>query len=240
MDKPTKVDVYEVLKKRILAGTYSIKMRLPTEDALIEEFKASRYAVRQAVKKLSDDGLVYSVKGKGVVLLENVLQTNKLHLNLEKIDDLQVLNSDKQLLRTTDIIAFKQIMVDEELSRKTLFHVGIPVYYIVRIRNVNHQRLALDINYFNARLIPNLTPEIAKDSIYSYIENDLEMKPAVIRRQLHIQAAKKLDFKYLDLKGDNCVGNITNFAFNDDGKQFEYTESHFIPGSFVFNQIVKA
>ncbi|MQS75360.1 GntR family transcriptional regulator [Companilactobacillus halodurans] len=232
-------DIYQALKQRVLNGKYNIKMRLPTEESLIEEFKVSRYAVRKAIKQLSDEGLVYSVKGKGVVVLEHTPQSQEINLSLKEIDGLQTLNKSQDVHRTTLIADFKQIIVDKKISNQTSFAIGIPVYAIKRVRHINNKNAVLDINYFNAQLVPGITPEIAKQSIYDYIHHELKMKIAVVKRQLRIEHAQQIDYENLNLGINNCVGNMVSFAFNDDGKQFEYTESHFIPDNFIFNQLLK-
>lgn len=235
----TNNNIYTILKERVLNGKYNIKMRLPTEDALIEEFNVSRYAIRKAIKRLANEGLVYSVKGKGVVVLEQTPQTKEINLSLTQINGLQSLNSDQRIDRKTIIAEFKQIIVDEELHLKTSFAVGIPVYAIKRIRRIDTKNAVLDINYFNAQIVPEITPEIASGSIYDYLRSNLQMKIAVIKRQLRIEHASQVDYEHLNLGINNCIGNMISFAFNDDGKQFEYTESHFIPDNFIFNQIIK-
>lgn len=239
MTETTNIDIYQELKTRVTKGKYNIKMRLPTEESLIDEFNVSRYAIRKAIKQLSDDGLVYSVKGKGVVVLEQTPQSSELNLSLSQVDSLQVLNKNTEMNRITIIADFQQVIVDEKLSHKTSFAVGIPVYAIKRVRRINNKNAVLDINYFNAQIVPGITPEIAKGSIYSYIKDDLQMKIAVLKRQLRMEHADQIDYENLNLGINNCVGNMISFAFNDDGKQFEYTESHFIPDNFVFNQILK-
>lgn len=238
MVETTNKSIYQELKERVVAGKYNIKMRLPTEESLIEEFNVSRYAIRKAIKQLSDEGLVYSVKGKGVVVLEQTPQSQKIHLSLNEID-LQAVNRDKEINRSTIIADFKQIIVDETISHKTSFAIGLPVYAIKRIRRINNKNAVLDINYFNAQIVPGITPEIAKDSIYSYIKDDLHRKIAVVKRQLIIEHADQVDYENLNLGINNCICNMISIAFNDDGKQFEYTESHFIPDNFNFNQIIK-
>lgn len=234
----TSDDIYQMLKKRILAGEYSIKMRLPTEDELISELNTSRYSIRKAIQQLANDGLVHGVKGKGVVILENDFQSQKINLNFDKIDDLQSTKQNFDLNQQINIISFKLKLVDETLSKKTLFPIGLPIYTIKRVRTINNKKLVLDLNYFNAQIAPDLTPEIASKSIYAYLRDSLNMHIAVIKKQLRIERTSDLDQKHLSLDGANCVGNMINFAYNDDGKLFEYTESHFIPDSFVFNQII--
>lgn len=239
MEKVTFETIYQTLKKRILAGQYSIKMRLPIEDDLIQEFNGSRYAVRKAIKKLAAEGLVYSVKGRGVVLLEHSPQTQKFNLDLGDTNGVKQLNSGRALTYETNVVSFKQVMVDPELSAKTAFEVGIPVYAIQRLRLINGTRAVIDINYFNAQLTPGITPAIAKKSIYHYLKKDLKIKIAVVKRMLRVDSASELDTAHLDLGKNNCVGNMISISFNDEGRQFEYTESHFIPNEFNFNQLIR-
>ncbi|MFC6180512.1 GntR family transcriptional regulator [Lactiplantibacillus daowaiensis] len=239
MAKNTFETIYETLKQRILAGTYSIKMRLPIEDDLITEFDSSRYAVRKAIKQLADEGLVYSVKGRGVVLLEHTPQTQQFNLNLGQLSGIKAMNADRQLDYRTDVVSFKQVIVDADLSEQTAFEIGIPVYAIQRVRLFNGQHAVIDINYFNAQLVPGITAEIARKSIYHYIQNDLNIKIAVVKRMLRVDSANKIDREHLELGENNCVGNMISIAFNDAGRQFEYTESHFIPNEFVFTQLIR-
>ncbi|MFB9768631.1 UTRA domain-containing protein [Lactiplantibacillus modestisalitolerans] len=239
MTKNTVTTIYQTLRKRIMDGTYSIKMRLPIEDDLIQEFDSSRYAVRKAIKALAEEGLVYSVKGRGVVLLEHAPQMQQFSLNMGTMNGLKTQNADLHLDYQTDVVSFKQVIVDAPLSRKTAFEVGIPVYAIQRVRVINGVRAVLDINYFNAQLTPGITAKIAGQSIYSYLQGTLKIKIAVAKRMLRVDSADETDTTQLALGKNNCVGNLISIAFNDEGRQFEYTESHFIPNEFNFTQLIR-
>ncbi|WP_048000516.1 GntR family transcriptional regulator [Lactiplantibacillus herbarum] len=230
--------IYTTLRERILNGSYSIKMRLPIEDDLIAEFSSSRYAVRKAIEKLAADGLVYSVKGRGVVLLEHTPQTQAFNLDLGKLNGLQKLNTNRKLNYQTDVLQFEQVIVDQALSTKTAFEVGIPVYAIQRLRIIDDVRAVLDINYFNAQLTGELTEDIAVHSIYHHLKQN-GLKIAVVKRMLRVESATALDQQQLALGENNCIGNMISIAFNDAGRQFEYTESHFIPNQFNFNQLIR-
>lgn len=230
--------IYQTLRERILNGTYSIKMRLPIEDNLITEFSSSRYAVRKAIKQLAAEGLVYSVKGRGVVLLEHTPQTQAFNLDLGKLNGLQTLNANRKLDYQTEVIKFEQIMVSQSLSAQTAFEVGIPVYAVQRVRIIDGVRAVLDINYFNARLTGELTKDDAQHSIYHQLKQN-GLKIAVVKRMLRVESVTALDQQQLALGTNNCMGNMISIAFNDTGRQFEYTESHFIPNQFNFNQLIR-
>ncbi|PMD68182.1 GntR family transcriptional regulator [Companilactobacillus nuruki] len=238
-EKVINKDIYKTLRNRIITGKYDKKMRLPTEDLLIKEFDASRYAIRKSIKELSDEGLVYSVKGKGVVILERTPDPSNIKLSLDKVNTLQMSDHAEEISRITSIADFKMVITDDKLSKLTSFKKGLPLYVIKRIRHVNKRNVVLDINYLNAQLVPKLTAEIAKRSIYSYVQNDLNMKISIVKRYLNLEHAQEIDYKYLNLGFSNCIGNMVTFTFNDNGKLFEYSESHFIPDLFAFNQIIK-
>lgn len=215
-------------------------MRLPIEDELINEFNASRYAVRKAISVLVEEGLVYSVKGRGVVILENNnAQSDEFNLSLGQAEGLQALNEHRSLTYATTVISCDLKLVDHTIQDKTGFANGLPVYEVIRLRKVNGKNAVLNISYFNAQIVVNLTKEIAQQSIYNYLQERLGVKIAIIKRQLKIESTTALDDQYLDLELNNCIGNMISIGFNDSGKHFEYTESHFIPGQFAFTQLIK-
>jgi GntR family transcriptional repressor for pyruvate dehydrogenase complex len=57
------------LKERILAGALLPGTRLPSENALIEEYGVSRTVVREAVTRLRAEGLVETYQGRGSFVL---------------------------------------------------------------------------------------------------------------------------------------------------------------------------
>jgi GntR family transcriptional regulator len=59
------LQVARALKKEIVAGAYPVGSQLPTEDQLCARFAVSRYTIREALRRLRDDGLVASRQGAG-------------------------------------------------------------------------------------------------------------------------------------------------------------------------------
>lgn len=60
--------IYNELKKRIISGEFEGGKLLPTEKALQEEFGVSRITVKQAYAKLTEEGLITRIAGKGTML----------------------------------------------------------------------------------------------------------------------------------------------------------------------------
>ena len=95
----------------------------------------------------------------------------------------------------------------------------------------------IDHNYFLRELMPELTPQIAEGSVYEYLEEELGMNIVTSKRTLTVEHVTQVDEKYIDLKGYNCMAVITSQTFNDEGVQFEYTQSRHHPDYFQFQDV---
>jgi GntR family transcriptional regulator len=67
--QPFYVDVTNELRRRIEAGEYPVGGRLPTENALTDEFDVSRSTIRQALAALEEAGLIDRRQGSGTRVL---------------------------------------------------------------------------------------------------------------------------------------------------------------------------
>ena len=51
-DTPRYAQIFDTLSKRVQTGLYPIDMRLPTESELCDEFNASRFTIREALRRM--------------------------------------------------------------------------------------------------------------------------------------------------------------------------------------------
>lgn len=68
--KPLYRQVADRLMQDISSGDYEPGFRLPTEDALCARFGVSRFPLRQALKILSDEGLIERIPGRGTYVAQ--------------------------------------------------------------------------------------------------------------------------------------------------------------------------
>lgn len=66
-------EIYRSLRERIVEGKHPVGSLLPSEQNLSKEFSCSRMTVRKAISLLANEGLVQSIKGKGVLVIETSL-----------------------------------------------------------------------------------------------------------------------------------------------------------------------
>lgn len=236
MPKKRFQDIYEDLKEKILFQGFPNDM-LPTEYTLIDVYACSRNTVRRAIQELSNDGFVKSVQGKGVVILDPVHIPNVYLAHINDLSKLSSLIISDQHKTATSVIAFEQIMIDQELSERISLPIGKSAYYIERLQYVNQEPLVLDIHYFLDKVVTGMTKHDAQSSIYRFIEEEKKMKIIAARRILTMKLATAHDQEVLALGSDTMVGVIMNYAHLEDGELFEYTESHYCPKHFVFMDI---
>jgi DNA-binding transcriptional regulator YhcF (GntR family) len=68
--KPPHVQIAQWLRKQIAAGRYEPDIDpLPSEQWLQDSFGVARDTVRRAIARLRDDGLVYTVAGRGTYVV---------------------------------------------------------------------------------------------------------------------------------------------------------------------------
>lgn len=227
--------IYRDLKEKIESGFYSYQEMLPSEHALVLEYGCSRNTVRRALAELTADGYVQPMHGKGV---RNIFQpVEQAAFTVGGIESFKESALRNQRQAFTKVLQFTEITADERVAKRTGFEPGAELYYIQRLRSLNGTPLILDHNYFLKKLTPGLTSETASRSVYDYLEGELGLVITTSKRTLTVERVTQLDEKYIDLNDYNCMAVITSQTFDDNGIQFEYTQSRHRPDCFRFQDI---
>lgn len=237
MPKSKFEDIHNDLEQRIVSGFFDGGM-LPTEAQLVEKYECSRNTVRRAIDQLAREGYVQSIRGRGVVVLDRLRVPADVELDFHDFAGARSISRTREHDTQTQVLVFKKIAIDEQLSETTSLPAGSMAYYLERLRTLDGHPWVIDLNYFLCDVVPNLTIETAEKSVYNYLESEIGYKVIASRRILAVQKATKRDKQLLDLDGCNCVGIIKNNAFIDTGRMFEYTETRYSPEHFAFAQFI--
>lgn len=227
--------IYRDLKEKIETEFYGYQQMLPSENSLVKEYGCSRNTVRRAVAELTSDGYVQPMHGKGVRnIFRPIEQTAFTVGGIESFRESAARNKKKPFTR---VLQFAEITADAKIERRTGFRQGTPLYYIQRLRSLDGMPLILDHNYFLKELTEGITCEIAEKSVYDYLENVKGLTISTSKRTLTVERVTQVDETYIDLKDYNCMAVITSQTFNDNGIQFEYTQSRHRPDYFMFQDV---
>ena len=72
----------------------------------------------------------------------------------------------------------------------------IDFYRIARLREIDGEAVEYEVSYFDRRIVPFISREIAEHSIYHYLENELKLKIS------HSQ--RKIVFRYANEEEKKC------------------------------------
>jgi len=229
--------IYQDLKQHIEEGAYPSQSALPSEHTLTGIYGCSRNTVRRAIAELAEDGYVQSIHGKGVIVIYQ--ERESAAFDIGQIESLKEAGLRLHMSYRTEVIRFSDCIVDEILSKRIGFPVGEEVFYLMRVRYFDGEAVILDHNWFLKRLMPDLTPEIASESIYEYLENELGETIVTTKRRLTVEKLTEVDDIYLDIRDYNCLAVVTSDTYNADGVMFEHTQSRHRPDRFTFNTQAK-
>lgn len=232
MPKAKYADIYRDLKTKIENGEYEFQELLPSEHHLILEYDCSRNTIRRAISALVADGYVQTQQGKGVRnIFQPTLQTSFTIGGIESFKESALRNHQTP---KTEVLLFAEITADQNIAKKTGFPSGSRLYYIQRLHYLDEKPLIINHNYFRKDVVTNLTREIAENSIYEYLENELHISIVTSKRIMTVEKMTQIDEKYLELGDYNCLAVVSSQTYNGDGIMFEYTQSRHRPDFFRF------
>ena len=221
-------EIYLTLRNRIEKGSYGPRELMPSENNLVKEFGCSRNTIRRSVGQLALEGYVQSIHGKGVRVIYQPMEQPKLP------EDLKEAAAGNHSSFTTKVISFAELTVDEKIQAITGFPAGIEIYSVQRVRYHEGEALMIDHSYYRRDAVKGLTPEIAEQSVYNYMEKVLGQRIVTTKRKITVEPVTEIDKMYLDLKEYNCMAVVSSCIYNGDGILFEFNQSRYRPDGFVF------
>lgn len=220
---PKYEEIANILRDRIKRGIYPPDSLLPNQTDLVEEFSVSRMTIKKAITILSMEGLIYSRRGSGTKVLnhsfwENDTSPFNVYHGLSK--DMQ--QAHRKL--TSEIIHFSVTFPSKNVQEKLAIEEQHPVYKIIRLRVLEGEPYVIEHTYMPTDLVPGLTDEILKQSIYDYL-GDLGIQFAGAFRNIQAAKSDEYDQKYLNCAIDDPVLEVEQVVYLENGRPIEYSRS---------------
>ena len=228
--------VYNDIKEKIMNNTIKTGEFLKKEDDLAKDYKFSKLTVRKALTMLEAEGYIQKIKGKKSVVME---KKNLENLPLTSIQTKQEINKIQNINIKTDLISLYIVQGIEKLMKEFNVSEDADFYKVVRINSLDDEVLSYSTSFFDRKIVPFLNEDIAKNSIYEYLENDLNLKIAYSRRDIKFRKITPEEQEYFKLKDINMVVVIETHAYLSNGTLFQYETIIHHPEKFTFSAIAK-
>lgn len=225
-------DIYKDLRDKIIEGVYPYQSYIPSELKLIDQYECTHNTLRKALVVLQMHGFVQPIRGKRVKVIW--LAGRRTQFVLGDIENMREAAARNGLSVSTRVKTFERIVADEAIANLTGFEVGDELIRIERVRSFDGVNLIFDKSCFLASCVEGLTPEIAADSIFTYLEGTLGMRITTSNRTITMEYATAEDREVLDLLDFDMLAVMENRTFNAEGVHFETTQSRHRPDYFSF------
>ncbi|MCM3727564.1 trehalose operon repressor [Neobacillus cucumis] len=222
--------IYNSIVEQIKNGELAPQTLLPSENELKDQYDTSRETIRKALNLLSQNGYIQKVRGKGSI----VIDISKFDFPVSGLVSFKELASKMGRKPNTIVNELELIKPDGFIRQQLQLGSKDLVWKVVRTREMGGEKIILDKDYLIESFVPSLTEEICADSIYEYIENQLNLTISFAKKEIVVVEPTPEDRLLLDLEGFYNVVVIKNYVYLDDATLFQYTESRHRPDKFRF------
>jgi GntR family transcriptional regulator, trehalose operon transcriptional repressor len=223
--------IFNTIVDQIKNGEIPPNSLLPSENELKDQYDTSRETIRKALNLLAQNGYIQKVRGKGSI----VIDMNKFDFPVSGLVSFKELADKMDKKPRTIVNELSLIIKPDGYIRQQLQLSGKDqVWKVVRTREIGGKKIILDKDYLAAKFVPSLTEEICADSIYAYLENELNLKISFAKKEIVVEEPTSEDRSFLDLEGFHNIVVIKNYVYLEDATLFQYTESRHRPDKFRF------
>ena len=221
--------IAQQMKEEISKGEWKEGNAIPTELMLSETYQASRVTVRQAIKVLVQQGLLYKIQGSGTYVSEHKYEHNIYELT-GFTEEMRALN--KNIINK--VLTFSVVEPEERIVQALGLEEGEKVYYIRRQRWADDIPLIVEDTYLPLELFPDLTYQIMEGSKYDFIESVKKLKiKDSYQEVIPILPTEEIQ-ELLQLKEQIPIIKVQLLSTLKDDTVFEYTDLFFKSDEYKF------
>ena len=223
--QPLYIQIKEALRERILTGQYATHEKLPSESALMTAFAVSRITIRQALRDLHNEGLVFSAQGKGTFVSKP-----KAVQNIQRLEGFGEAMAAKGYETSAKLVSIRECKPAKAVAAALGLEKGSPVVELSRVRYLNREPVSLDISHFPLDIGQRLFSRDLSGDIFPMLENSLSVplgaadiridatlpdpdtcqhlaldqgQPVLrVERLTYDTGGRPVDFEYLNFRGD--------------------------------------
>lgn len=217
--QPLYVQIKEILKQRIMDGDYEVHERLPSESEMMKLFGVSRITVRQALRDLHTEGLVFSVQGKGTFV-----SRPKAVQDIQRLQGFGEAMSPQGYETSARVISVQEVRPTQEVADALELGRNTNVIELTRIRYLNREPISLDASYFPKDIGQGLLGRDLTQDIFPMLENEFGVGLGYAELKIEAIGADKGLSEHLNVETASPILRIHRLVYSGAGRpiDFEY------------------
>ncbi|POT57163.1 GntR family transcriptional regulator [Citrobacter amalonaticus] len=226
---PKYMDIYQEVRRRIVAGIYAPDNKLPEGAKLAAEFSCSELTIAKALELLVREGLVLRKRGLGSFVKRQASAASNSHL----IGTAQRCASYGQTL-STRVQQYAAVPAHQDIAQKLQIPEGELVHEIHRVRIIDDIPSIVEHTWMPVALFPHLNLSHIQHSIYAYITHESGFTIHSAHMKVTGISASEQERQWLALAEPAVLIQVEQTAFLDNGRLFEYSCARHLWHSFNF------
>ncbi|KJK03032.1 GntR family transcriptional regulator [Pseudomonas sp. 21] len=220
----------EVLRTRILDGTYPPLSRMPSEAELGKAFEVSRITVRQALGDLQKEGLIFKIHGKGTFVAKP-----KAFQNVSTLQGLGESMTQRGYEVINRLSSFKTVPANAQVAARLQVAEGENVVQIKRARLVNRELVSLEITWLPEAVGKRLEKaDLVSRDIFLILENDCALPLGHADLAIDAILADAELARALEVEEGSPVMRIERLTHTADGAPMDYEHLYYRGDAFQY------
>lgn len=233
LDKTSPVPLYfqiaENLKRAIDSGALQPGHRLDNEIQLSERLSVSRPTVRQAIQRLTHEGLVVRQRGVGTVIVNRSIQRRLALSSL--YEDLRSSGREP----ATTVLSVERVPADEQVAAALGVAPGLTVMRVERLRDADGRPLAVMRNYLPAGLLQGTDTQsvLSRHGLYETLrQQGVQFHSA--EEIIGARKATTAEATLLQVPRNSTVLTMSRVAIDPVGRVIEYGVHAYLADRYSF------
>lgn len=213
----------EILLEQIRNGGVQPGGRMPTEDAISKKYKLNRHTVRRAIARLAEEGIVYTIKGKGTFLAKTKIPYKVSRKTKFTTSILQAgLQPDARLLDIYEVTA------GVEFSKRLNIKPADKVSVLEILRYADDIPFSHTTSFLSAKKFPGIHELLSRSfSLYQLLEQHYGIEASRTSSRFEVAIPDDKDMEILQISPKTPLLVVKSLSESQDGDIVEYCVSRF-------------
>lgn len=225
---PIHTKIHDSLKVDIEKNRWKVGEKLPSERELAVSFGVTRATLRQAIRALSDEGILEQRIGSGTYVVgQRVRERMRGTISFTEIITAQGRHPSSR------IVSYSKVLANDVEREKLKLSTGTQIIKMERIRYADDQPICFEVACIPYAVIAGLE----KEEITHHFFQTLETHGRKIGRSEQTVSSKNANQKladYLKIKANSAILALTQVSYFIDETPFEYVLSSYAGDRFEF------
>lgn len=216
---PLYVQIRDSLRRQILDGSYQVHERLPSENEMMAMFGVSRITIRQALRDLHNEGLVFSAQGKGTFVSKP-----KAVQNVQRLEGFGEAMAAQGYEASARVLSIQRLKAPKAVAAALDLSPGDEAVEVKRVRYLNRSPVCIENSYFPLDIGRQMFGLDLSGDIFPMLENEFGIPLGGADISLDAVLADDEACQYLNLKSGEAILRVERLTHDRNGRaiDFEY------------------